>query len=58
MRSRIFRIAYKFLLTLGEKAEQRRAADPVRKCAACAVQAAKGQLALGIEKPDAKRQRT
>ena len=58
MRSRIFRIAYKFLLILGEKAEQRRAADPVRKCAACAVQAAKGQLVLGIEGPDAKRQRT
>lgn len=58
MRSRIFRIAYKFLLTMGEKAEQRRAADPVKKCAACAVQAAKSQLALGIEGPNAKRQRT
>jgi len=58
MRSRIFRIAYKFLLTMGEKAEQRRAADPVRKCAACAVQAAKSQLALGIEGPDTKRRRT
>ena len=38
--------------------EQRRAADPVKKCAACAVQAAKSQLALGIEGPNAKRQRT
>ena len=59
MRSRIFRIAYKFLLIMGEKAELRRAADPVRKCAACAVQAVKSQLALGIEGPSrSKRQRT
>ena len=58
MRSRIFRIAYKFLVIMGEKAELKRAADPVRKCAACAVQAAKSQLVLGIEGPDAKRQRT
>ena len=57
MRSRIFRIAYKFLLTMGENAEQRRAADPVKKCAACAIQAAKSQLVLGIEGPNAKRQR-
>ena len=36
------------LLWWREKTERSRAADPVRKCAACAIEAVKSQLALGI----------
>jgi len=48
-RRRLVRVASHFLLAKAQAAEERRAADPVRKCAACAVEAAKSQLALGIE---------
>ena len=57
LRRRLVRVARAFLLKSAELAERRRAGDPVRKCAACAVEAVKSQLALGIEGPDAKRQR-
>lgn len=57
LRRRLVRVARTFLLKSAELAERRRAADPVRKCAACAVEAVKSQLALGIERGDAKRQR-
>ena len=49
LRRRLVRVASRFLLAKAQAAEERRAADPVRKCAACAVEAVKGQLALGIE---------
>lgn len=48
-RARFVRVARTLLLTKAQEAEERRAADPVRKCAACAVEAVKSQLALGIE---------
>ncbi|MGB1591353.1 MAG: hypothetical protein ACPIOQ_01265, partial [Promethearchaeia archaeon] len=57
LQRRLVRVARTFLLKSAELAERRRAGDPVRKCAACAVEAVKSQLALGIEGPDAKRQR-
>jgi hypothetical protein len=49
LRRRLVRVASHFLLAKAQAAEERRATDPVRKCAACAVEAAKSQLALGIE---------
>ena len=49
LRRRLVRGASHFLLAKAQVAEERRAADPVRKCAACAVEAVKSQLALGIE---------
>jgi len=55
-RGRLFRIAHKFLITKAQQFEEKRAQDPVKKCAACAVQAAKTQLVLGLE-PPSKRQR-
>lgn len=55
-RRRLVRVASNFLLAKAQAAEERRAADPVRKCAACAVEAAKSQLVLGIE-PATKRVR-
>ena len=58
LRRRLAHVARTFLLKSAELAEQRRAADPVRKCAACAIEAVKSQIALGIEGPAAKRQRT
>ena len=54
LQSRFFRIGIKLVQEL----EERRSRDPIKKCAACAVQAAKSQLVLGIEPPSAKRQRT
>jgi len=46
-----------FLVARAQEAEERRAADPVKKCAACAVEVVKSQLALGIDntEPSAKR---
>lgn len=49
LQRRLVRIVRNFLLARAQAAEERRAADPVRKCAACAVEAVKSQLALGIE---------
>lgn len=37
------------LLTVAQELEEARARDPVKRCAACAVQAAKDQLVLGLE---------
>ena len=48
-RARLLRVARTLLLARAQEAEERRAADPVKKCAACAVEAVKSQLALGIE---------
>ena len=47
-------IARKLLLVKAQWREEARAADPVRKCAACAIEAVKDQLLLGLE-PAAKR---
>lgn len=54
LRDRMYGIARKLLLVKAQWKEEARAADPVKKCAACAVQAAKDQLVLGLE-PAAKR---
>ena len=43
------------LLGKAQALEEERARDPVKRCAACAVQAAKDQLVLGLE-PASKRQ--
>ena len=56
VRSRMVRIARKLLIVRAQAREERIAADPVKKCAACAIQAVKSQLALGID-PAPKRQR-
>jgi len=54
-RSRFVRIARTLLIHRAQEREEARARDPVRKCAACAIEAVKSQLALGIE-PAPKRQ--
>jgi len=54
LRERMYGIARKLLLVKAQWKEEARAADPIKKCAACAVQAAKDQLVLGLE-PAAKR---
>lgn len=55
-RSRFVRIARTLLLARAQAREEARARDPVKKCAACAIEAVKSQLALGIETAS-KRQR-
>jgi len=55
LRRRMFAKAYKLLLVKAQWKEEARAQDPIKRCAACAVQAAKDQLVLGLE-PGAKRQ--
>lgn len=55
-RSRFVRIARTLLIHRAQAREEARARDPVKKCAACAIEAVKSQLALGIE-PASKRQR-
>lgn len=47
-RSRFVRIARTLLLARAQAREERIATDPVKKCAACAIQAAKSQLVLGL----------
>ena len=47
-RSRFVRIARTLLLARAQVREERVASDPVKKCAACAIQAAKSQLVLGL----------
>ena len=47
-RSRFVRIARTLLLARAQAREERVASDPVKKCAACAIQAAKSQLVLGL----------
>jgi len=54
-RSRFVRIARTLLIHRAQAREERIASDPVKKCAACAIEAVKSQLALGIE-PAPKRQ--
>jgi hypothetical protein len=56
-RSRFVRIARTLLLARAQVREEARARDPVKKCAACAIEAVKSQLALGIESITSKRQR-
>ena len=51
LRDRMYGIARKLLLVKAQWKEEALAADPVKKCAACAVQAAKDQLVLGLEPP-------
>ncbi len=51
LRSRLYRVAKKLLYTKLQEAQERFAADPVRRCAACAVEAAKDQIVLGLEAP-------
>ena len=55
LRRAMFAKAYKLLLVKAQWKEEARAQDPIKRCAACAVQAAKDQLVLGLE-PGAKRQ--
>ena len=47
-RSRFVRIARTLLIHRAQDREEARARDPVRKCAACAIEAVKSQLALGL----------
>ena len=47
-RSRFVRIARTLLIHRAQAREEARARDPVRKCAACAIEAVKSQLALGL----------
>lgn len=47
-RSRFLRIARTLLIHRAQAREEARARDPVRKCAACAIEAVKSQLALGL----------
>lgn len=54
--NRINRIVRVTLLARAQALEEERAQDPVKRCAACAVQAAKDQIVLGLE--PAKRQKT
>ena len=54
LKDRMYGIARKLLLVKAQWREEALAADPIKKCAACAVQAAKDQLVLGLE-PAAKR---
>ncbi len=46
LQRRMLRIARKLLLVKAQWKEEARAADPVRKCAACAIEAVKGRFAL------------
>lgn len=55
LRCSMFAKAYKLLLVKAQWREEARAQDPIKRCAACAVQAAKDQLVLGLE-PGSKRQ--
>jgi len=54
LRDRLWHVGSTLLFTMVQRKQELIAADPVKKCAACAVEAVKSQLALGIE---AKRQR-
>lgn len=54
LRDRMYGIARKLLLVKAQWKEEARAADPIKKCAACAIEAAKDQLVLGLE-PASKR---
>ena len=56
LHDRLWRMSRKLLLTIGLEREEIRGRDPIMRCAACAVQAAKDQLVLGLE-PPAKRPR-
>ena len=56
LRARLSRMGRKLLITNALELEEIRARDPVKRCAACAVQAVKDQLVLGLE-PPAKRSR-
>ena len=51
LRARLSRMGRKLLVTNALELEEIRARDPVKRCAACAVQAAKDQLVLGLEPP-------
>tara|TARA_B100000767_G_scaffold215002_1_gene202478 strand:+ start:337 stop:1347 length:1011 start_codon:yes stop_codon:yes gene_type:complete len=54
LRDRLWHVGSTLLFNRVQRKQELIAADPVKKCAACAVEAVKSQLALGIE---AKRQR-
>lgn len=47
-RSRFVRIAHTLLVHRAQEREEARARDPIKKCAACAIEAVKSQLALGL----------
>ena len=49
MQRRLVRALRDTLLGMAQALEEERARDPVKRCAACAVQAAKDQLVLGLE---------
>ena len=50
----MLRVARKLLLVKAQWKEEARATDPVRKCAACAIEAVKGRLALDMVDDDAR----
>ena len=52
LKARMLRIARKLLLVKAQWREEARAADPVRKCVACAIEAVKGRIALGMVESD------
>ena len=53
LQRRMLRVARKLLLVKAQWKEEARATDPVRKCAACAIEAVKGRLALDMVDDDA-----
>jgi hypothetical protein len=48
LRKRTFDAGMKLLLVKAQWREEARAADPVRKCVACAIESVKGRMALGM----------
>ena len=48
LKGRMLRTARKLLLVKAQWREEERAADPVRKCVACAIEAVKGRIGLGM----------
>jgi|SaaInlV_125m_DNA_1040241.scaffolds.fasta_scaffold17809_3 hypothetical protein len=55
LHARFARMASKLLYAKLQEAQERLASDPVKKCAACAVESVKSQLVLGIGAPKRKR---
>ena len=52
LKARMLRIATKLLLVKAQWREEAIAADPVRKCVACAIEAVKGRIGLGMVESD------
>lgn len=52
LKARMLRIARKLLLVKAQWRQEAIAADPVRKCVACAIEAVKGRIGLGMVESD------